>query len=292
MPKELWTIGRLLQWTEQYFRNKGVESSRLDGEVLLSHILGVDRIYLYTHYDQPLTKEELDKFRPLVIERGDGFSVAAVIGKKEFMGLTFNVSKDVLIPRPDTETIVEDLLSVIPKDSAPYILDVCTGPGTILYSLLHYVPAATGLGLDISKDALQIAARNREDLKLMDRAKLWQSDMFTALHGDLPTYENAFDVIVSNPPYIPTADMEDLAIEVKNEPQIALDGGADGLDFYRILLQEAPRFLKSGGTLAFEIGINQAEDIAALAEETGAYGLVTMTKDLGGIVRALRWVKK
>ncbi|WP_298705880.1 peptide chain release factor N(5)-glutamine methyltransferase [uncultured Veillonella sp.] len=292
MPKELWTIGRLLQWTEQYFHSKGVESSRLDGEVLLSHVLGVDRIYLYTHYDKPMTKEELDKFRPLVIERASGYSVAAVIGKKEFMGLMFNVSKDVLIPRPDTETIIEDLLSQISVDEAPYILDMCTGPGTILYSLLHYLPKATGLGLDISKEALQMAALNRDELHLVDRAKLWQSDMFTALLQDPTTYEEAFDVIVSNPPYIPSDDMKTLAPEVLNEPHVALDGGEDGLDFYRQLIEQAPRFLKTGGLLAFEIGIHQEEAIIELAKSNGAYGDVTMTKDLGGIVRALRWTKK
>ncbi|MDY3973838.1 MAG: peptide chain release factor N(5)-glutamine methyltransferase [Veillonella caviae] len=292
MPKELWTIGRLLQWTEQYFHTKGVESSRLDGEVLLSHVLGVDRIYLYTHYDKPMTKEELDKFRPLVVERASGYSVAAVTGKKEFMGLMFSVSKDVLIPRPDTETIIEDLLSQISPEAAPYILDVCTGPGTILYSLLHYLPKATGLGLDISKEALQMAAINREQLQLTERAKLWQSDMLTALETDVNTYKEAFDVIVSNPPYIPSKDMADLAPEVLNEPHIALDGGENGLDFYRQLLAKAPQFLRSGGFLAFEIGIGQESEIIELAKATGAYGEVTMTKDLGGIVRALRWNKK
>lgn len=292
MPKELWTIGRLLQWTEQYFHSKGVESSRLDGEVLLSHVLGVDRIYLYTHYDKPMTKEELDKFRPLVVERANGYSVAAVTGKKEFMGLMFSVSKDVLIPRPDTETIIEDLLSQISTDEAPYILDVCTGPGTILYSLLHYLPKSTGLGLDISKEALQMAAINREQLQLTNRAKLWQSDMFSALENDLATYKETFHVIVSNPPYIPSKDMVDLAPEVLNEPHIALDGGEDGLHFYRQLISKAPQFLKSGGILAFEIGIGQEEAIADMAKDTGAYSDVTMTKDLGGIVRALRWTKK
>ena len=124
MPKELWTIGRLLQWTEQYFLDKG--ASRLDGEVLLSHILGKDRIYLYTHYDEPLNKQELDAYRPLVLERAKGYSVAAIIGKKEFMGLPFIVSKDVLIPRPDTETLVEDILTVFDKDSGDYLVQLAS----------------------------------------------------------------------------------------------------------------------------------------------------------------------
>lgn len=290
MPKELWTIGRLLQWTEQYFLGKGVESSRLDGEVLLSHILGKDRIYLYTHYDKPLTKAELDAYRPLVIERGKGYSVAAIIGEKEFMGLTFSVTKDVLIPRPDTETLVEDILTIIPKEESSYILDVCTGPGTILYSLLHYLPEATGLGLDISKEALTVAVSNRERLQLEERAKLCMSDLFSALQQD-SQYEEAFDIIVSNPPYIPTEEVKTLAPEVLHEPILALDGGADGLDFYRRLVVEAPRYLKKGGYLAVEIGYDQTEKVIALANAVGCYSEVVANADIAGIVRELRWQK-
>lgn len=290
MHKELWTIGRILQWTEQYFRNKGIEGGRLDGEVLLSHILGQPRIYLYTNYDKPLEQHELDAYRPLVMERVKGFSVAAIIGEKEFMGLPFHVTKDVLIPRPDTETLVEDILAVLPNDGEYRILDVCTGPGTILYSLLHYMPNATGMGLDISKDALQVAATNREKLEIGDRAKLCVSDLFSAL-ASLGGYEESFDVITSNPPYIPTAELETLAVEVKNEPSLALDGGEDGLDFYRRLVTDSATYLKSGGYLAVEIGMGQEEDVCALAKATGFYGEPVMQKDIAGIIRELRWQK-
>lgn len=290
MHKELWTIGRILQWTEQYFRNKGIEGGRLDGEVLLSHILGQPRIYLYTNYDKPLEQLELDAYRPLVMERVKGFSVAAIIGEKEFMGLPFHVTKDVLIPRPDTETLVEDILAVLPNDGEYRILDVCTGPGTILYSLLHYMPNATGMGLDISKDALQVAATNREKLEIGDRAKLCVSDLFSAL-ASLGGYEESFDVITSNPPYIPTAELETLAVEVKNEPSLALDGGEDGLDFYRRLVTDSATYLKSGGYLAVEIGMGQEEDVCVLAKATGFYGEPVMQKDIAGIIRELRWQK-
>lgn len=290
MHKELWTIGRILQWTEQYFRNKGIEGGRLDGEVLLSHILGQPRIYLYTNYDKPLEQHELDAYRPLVMERVKGFSVAAIIGEKEFMGLPFHVTKDVLIPRPDTETLVEDILAVLPNDGEYRILDVCTGPGTILYSLLHYMPNATGMGLDISKDALQVAATNREKLEIGDRAKLCVSDLFSAL-ASLGGYEESFDVITSNPPYIPTAELETLAVEVKNEPSLALDGGEDGLDFYRRLVTDSATYLKSGGYLAVEIGMGQEEDVCVLTKATGFYGEPVMQKDIAGIIRELRWQK-
>lgn len=288
MNKELWTIGRLLQWTEQYFRNKGIESSRLDGEVLLSHILGQERIYLYVNYDKPLTKEELDAFRPLVMKRAEGLSVAAIIGKKEFMGLMFNVSEDVLIPRPDTETLVEDILAILDKDTEYRLLDVCTGPGTILYSLLHYLPKSTGMGLDISKKALQVAATNRRQLELEERAKLCVSDMFGALR-ELGGYEESFDVITSNPPYIPTAEIATLSEEVKREPMIALDGGETGLDFYDILVKEAPLYIKSGGWLAVEIGCGQENKVADMAAATGYYSDPVYNRDIAGIIRELRW---
>ena len=187
MYKEIWTIGRILQWTEQYFQSKGMDTPRLDGEVLLSHVLGKNRIYLYTNYDQPLEQEELDRFRPLVIERAKGYSVASLTGTKDFMGLTFAVNDKVLIPRPDTETLVEYVLSTYHQQDAIRILDMCTGPGTILLSLLHYLPTATGMGLDISRDALEIATKNQEAFKLENRSEFHESDMFSYLehHNEL-----------------------------------------------------------------------------------------------------------
>ena len=185
---------------------------------------------------------------------------------------------------------MEDILAVLPNDGEYRILDVCTGPGTILYSLLHYMPNATGMGLDISKDALQVAATNREKLEIGDRAKLCVSDLFSAL-ASLGGYEESFDVITSNPPYIPTAELETLAVEVKNEPSLALDGGEDGLDFYRRLVTDSATYLKSGGYLAVEIGMGQEEDVCALAKATGFYGAPVMQKDIAGIIRELRWQK-
>ena len=254
MHKEIWTIGRILQWTEQYFQSKEMDTPRLDGEVLLSHVLGKDRIYLYTHYDQPLIQEELDAFRPLVQERAKGHCVAAIIGEKDFMGLTFKVNDKVLIPRPDTETLIEHVLGTYQKDSNIRILDVCTGPGTILLSLLHYLPNACGMGIEISADALSLAKVNSERFNLNDRVQLLESDMFSALDGK----NEQFDLIVSNPPYIRTGDAKLLSQDVLNEPHIALFGGEDGLDFYRILA------------------------VKDLLEETGQYSNIRCITDLGG----------
>ncbi len=283
MYKEIWTIGRILQWTEQYFQSKGMDTPRLDGEVLLSHVLGKNRIYLYTNYDQPLEQEELDRFRPLVIERAKGHSVASLTGTKDFMGLTFAVNDKVLIPRPDTETLVEYVLSSYHQQDSIRILDMCAGPGTILLSLLHYLPTATGMGLDISRDALEIATKNQEAFKLENRSEFHESDMFSYLehHNEL------FDVIVSNPPYIRLEDKKILSPDVLNEPHIALFGGEDGLDFYRQLAMECVTYLKTYGLVAFEVGYDQAEDVKSLLESVGSYVDISFAADLAGINRVV-----
>ncbi len=311
MDNELWTISRMLQWTEQYFRSKGIESSRLDGEVLLSHSLGCDRMYLYVNFDRPLDKAELDAYRPLVVQRAKGYSVAAITGHKEFMGLDFHVNEDVLIPRPDTETLIEDILELYDVDASPCILDLCTGPGTILLSLLHYLPNATGVGLDISNKALAVAEDNRRSLELADVSRFCESDIkqlleqltigkgteynalmdaCTSLFGEqFTSLEGLFDVLVSNPPYITTAEMKVLSQEVLHEPHIALHGGDTGLEFYVPIIREGWRFVKDGGYLAIEIGQGQEEAVSKLAKETGQYGEPIYQRDIAGIIREVRW---
>lgn len=281
-PK-LWTIGSMLKWTEQFFAEKGVESPRLDAEVLLSHMLGKDRIYCYSHYDEPLETEELARFKELVKGRVSGKSVAVLIGQKEFMGLTFRVNEHVLIPRPDTETLVEGVLELVDRSKEYVVLDMCTGSGAIFLSLLTYMKASKGVGVDISPKALEVARENQQHLGLTDRSELVESDLFT----NLDKYRNSFDLLVSNPPYIPTEEMKTLAPEVLLEPEIALWGGEDGLDFYRILLQEAPHYVKAGGYVGFEIGYNQSEALRALAKKNSLYGEMIEKRDLAGYVRAV-----
>lgn len=311
MDNELWTISRMLQWTEQYFRSKGIESSRLDGEVLLSHSLGCDRMYLYVNFDRPLDKAELDAYRPLVVQRAKGYSVAAITGHKEFMGLDFHVNEHVLIPRPDTETLIEDILALYDVNASPCILDLCTGPGTILLSLLHYLPNATGVGLDISDKALAVAEDNRISLELADASRFCESDIkqlleqviigkgteytalmdaCTSLFGEqFTSLEGLFDVLVSNPPYITTAEMKVLSQEVLHEPHIALHGGDTGLEFYVLIIREGWRFVKDGGYLAIEIGQGQEVAVSKLAKETGQYGEPVYQRDIAGIIREVRW---
>ncbi len=311
MDNELWTISRILQWTEQYFRSKGIESSRLDGEVLLSHSLGCDRMYLYVNFDRPLDKAELDAYRPLVVQRAKGYSVAAITGYKEFMGLDFHVNEDVLIPRPDTETLIEDILDLYEVEASPRILDLCTGPGTILLSVLHYLPNAIGVGVDISDKALAVAEDNRRSLELADVSRFCESDIKQLLEQvkggrgsgyqallsvtedlfgqDIATLEGVFDVLVSNPPYITTAEMKTLSQEVLHEPHIALHGGTTGLEFYVPIIQDGWRLVKDGGYLAIEIGQGQEEAVSKLATETGQYGEPVYQRDIAGIIREVRW---
>ena len=276
-----WLIKDVLSWTIPYFKSKNIENYRLDAEIILAHILGKDRLYLYVHYDQPLTSIELERYRQSIAARAKNIPVAYIISYKEFMGINFFVTKDVLIPRPDTEVVVETAIEYLRTFHNPVILDLCTGSGAIIVSLLNSLPTAIGLASDISLKALDIAKHNADNV-LKDRNCLF-------LHSDL--FENIkrknFDCIISNPPYIVDALIDNLAPELKFEPKIALSGGMDGLDFYRRIIKDADNFLKSNGLLILESGINQASSIVKLAQDTGHYKLVDIRKDYNSIERAL-----
>lgn len=273
-----WTIASILTWTRQYFSDKGVDNPRLDAEILLSHILGKDRMYLYVHFDQPLEKREQAAYREMVKKRAQRIPVAYILGQKEFMGLSFKVSPAVLIPRPDTEILVEKVLTIAQPDA--YILDIGTGSGAILISLLTKLPGAGGIGTDISPEALAVARENAAAHSVTDRLQLIHSDLFTNLAGQ------NFDIIVSNPPYIPNHELGNLQPEVQREPHLALLGGQDGLDFYRQIMFSAGPFLRTNGKLIFEVGINQAR-LVAKAGEKHDYILEEIVKDYAGIERVV-----
>lgn len=282
---KIWTIGALLQWTQQYFAGKGIDSPRLDAEILLAHVLHKERIYLYAHYDEPLNGEELAAYRAMVKKRADRLSVAHILGTKAFMGLDFKVSEDVLIPRPETEMLVETVVTAA-EGTAPVIIDIGTGSGAIVLSLLHYLPQATGTGVDISSKALAIAAENGRSLGLDDRVTWIESDLFT----QVPPC--TCDWLVSNPPYLTQGDMEQLQPEVRHDPALALYGGADGLDIYRRLAKESPAFVKRGGHCIVEIGAGQTQDVSAIFTADGAYEHEKTVKDYGGIERVLLFTRK
>lgn len=293
MNDRIWTIGRILKWTEGYFADKGLESPRLDAEVLLSHVLKKQRIYLYVHFDEPLQPEELAAYREMVKKRVMHVPVAYILGEREFMGLTFKVTPDTLIPRPDTEILVQaaiDRLKAMPAsdDTALHIADIGTGTGAICLSVLHYLPQATAETVDISPAARAVAEENAEQLGIADRITFHTGDLLAPLAG------RTFAAILSNPPYIPEADIGTLAPEVRTkEPHTALSGGADGLDFYRRLAAEAPQMLAPNGFLAFEVGIHQAQDVAALVKANPLIGKTEILPDYAGIDRVVvAWRKE
>lgn len=283
----IWTIKKLLLWTTHYFQEHHLDSPRLDAELLLAHVLHKQRIYLYTDFDLIVEPSELSLYREYIKKRVSGVSTAAIIGEKEFMGLTFKVNEDVLIPRPDTETWLEKIIQYHRNEQGLYVADLGTGSGAILLSFLYYCKEDTGVGVDISEKALEVAEENGKNLKMDDRVTWRRGDYLTALEeGEL------FDGILTNPPYIPTGDIRGLAEEVRHEPMNALDGGADGLIFYRKLAEGAAEHLKDGGFLAAEFGIHQAADVVNLLKETGKFDSFEVITDYGGIERAVYCRKK
>lgn len=283
----IWTIKKLLLWTTHYFQEHHLDSPRLDAELLLAHVLHKQRIYLYTDFDLIVEPSELSLYREYIKKRVSGVSTAAIIGEKEFMGLTFKVNEDVLIPRPDTETWLEKVIQYHRNEQGLYVADLGTGSGAILLSFLYYCKEDTGVGVDISEKALAVAEENGKNLKMDDRVTWRRGDYLSALEeGEL------FDGILTNPPYIPTGDIRGLAEEVRHEPMNALDGGADGLTFYRKLAEGAAEHLKDGGFLAAEFGIHQAADVVNLLKETGKFDSFEVITDYGGIERAVYCRKK
>ena len=284
---EVWTVQRLLTWTVDFFRQHDIEQPRLDAEVLLASALNKDRIYLYVHFDQPLESDELTRFRSYVRARAAHVPLAYVLGRREFMGLHFCVTRDTLIPRPDTELLVQcaiDFLRVRMLTCAKelYIADLGTGTGAIALSLLHHMNGTRADAVDLSPSAADVAHENAVHLGLADRISVYTGDLTAPLVG------KRYDMIVSNPPYIPSADIESLMPEVRlYEPRLALDGGADGLSFYRRIMAEAPAFLKEGGALAVEVGAGEAAAVAALARTHPRIVRTEIHKDLAGIERVV-----
>lgn len=279
--KRIWTIQSLLNWTINFFKQKGIESARLDAEVLLAHLLKKERIYLYVHFDEPMQEQELAAFREYVKRRAQHVPVAHIIGEKEFMGLKFKVSPATLVPRPDTEILVENAIAELGKDSAAEIADIGTGSGAVILSMLVNMPKSKGCTVDISPEALAVARENADSLEVSDRCEFFEGDLFAPLGG------RVFDAVVSNPPYIPQKDIAGLEDDVKKyEPIAALTDGGDGLSFYRRLFSEGGAYVKEGGLMAVEIGIHQSSAVRKIAEENGWHN-IKVIKDYAGIDRVV-----
>lgn len=261
----------------------GIESPELDARLLLGEVLRLDLTGLVAAAAHPLTANEAAALDSLIQRRIDGEPVARLLGRKEFWGLSLALSPATLVPRPDTETIVEAALARLRQDGRGdrlRIADLGTGSGAILLALLSELPNAQGIGTDINRDALSIAARNATALGLSGRASFIACDYADALRGP-------FDLIVSNPPYIPSRDIDDLAIEVRaHDPRLALDGGADGLAAYRGIIPAAFERLAPGGVVVVEVGQGQDVDVARLMAEAGFDTSVPAKADLNGVPRA------
>ena len=372
----VWTVNKILQWTQQYFSGKGLENPRLDAEVLLCDVLGCRRIDLFMRLQQELQPEELKKYRESVLRRAAWEPLAYIIGRKAFLQWEFNVTPAVLIPRPETELLVEKLVQcctgtsltqlekeafwrkkaeeakaaaekvkavsseklrdetdpekaaawqqeVADREAAavraaeragmacqtesaavqeksgnkgPDILDMGTGSGAILLSLLKLLPQGRGLAVDISPEALAVAKENATRLGVADRAWFLQSDIWSRVPA-----KALFDIVVSNPPYIPAQVIGTLARDVQKEPRLALDGGNDGLAAYRKITAGLPQHVKPDGLAAFDVGIGQGEAVAALCREQG-FAVTAVVNDYAGIDRMVfatrpgspkaEWVKK
>ena len=255
----------------------GIEEAELDARLLLEEICGTDRNTLLVHGDRNVTEEELAQYKEMLEKRSAHIPLQQIIGRQSFMGLDFYVDENVLIPRQDTELLVEEALQEL--HDGMRILDMCTGSGCILLSLLKYSNDCEGIGADISEEALKVAERNRVQLGLKNAAFI-RSDLFEAVEGK-------FDLLVSNPPYICSDVIDTLMPEVReHEPRQALDGSADGLHFYRRILAECRTYLKPGGILLFEIGYDQGEAVKRLMEENG-FLEVEVKKDYGGLDRVV-----
>ncbi len=295
---ETWTVLRMILWSAEYLAGKGVERARLDGEYLLAHALGLERLGLYLQYDRPLTPEELDDFRPLLKRRARREPLQYILGSQPFRELDLTVDPRVLVPRPETETLVEEVLTwarhrVDVSGSAQLLdaLDVGTGTGAIALSLALEGPFARVVATDVSGDALAVAKGNAAAAALEEKVEFREGADF----GPLAEGER-FDVIVSNPPYVADGDRTELEPEVSEwEPEGALFAGPDGLDVIRRLVAGAPRWLREGGLLALEIGAGQARAVEGLLEGMGGWEEVGVRADLAGrqrIVMATRGVTR
>ena len=284
MP-ETWTILGVLNWTTRYFGEKQIATPRLDAEVLLSHVLHCDRVALYVRFEQPLERAELDAFRELVRRRVAGEPVAYLTGTKEFWSLPLRVDSRVLIPRPETELVVDVVLELT-RDAPPGLAgDVGTGSGAIALALKRERPAWRVLATDISAAALELARENATRLAL--DVEFLEGDLLRPLAGRGP-----FDVIASNPPYVAEAEIPTLMREVADhEPRVALTPGGDGLAAIRALVAGAPELLAPGGALVMEIGHQQGPAVQALVAASGAFGPVAIRRDHAGLDRVL-WARR
>lgn len=276
---DTWTIQKLLNWITVHFTDKGIDSPRLSAELLLSSVLTMKRIELYTQFDKPVEKQQLHRLHDLVKRAAQNEPIAYLTGKTEFYSLEINVTPDCMVPRPETELLAERAVEFLRTRRGPqFVCDLCTGSGCIAVAIAKSFPGARIIATDISAAALDVAAANIEMHQLKDRIKLLQGDLFDPLVPHLDVEK--FDLLVCNPPYVSAPEFEALDKNVKDyEPKLALFAGADGLDIYRRLCEKADRFLKPDAALILEIGCAQGPAVTELLQQTGTFSEIKIEKD-------------
>lgn len=280
------TIHQLLAEATQRLREKGIASPRLDAEVILSHQLGIERIDLIIKANTLLNSVEEERYKKKIEERVQGRPTQYITGHQEFMGLDFKVNSKVLIPRPDTEILVEEAMKEAKAMKNPLtILEIGTGSGAIALSLAHFIKGSYIHTVDISPEASHLAQENAKSLHLDQKVSFYIGDLFELIPKD---FIDKVDLLVSNPPYIPKEEIKKLQREVKEyEPLLALDGGEDGLDFYRRIIKEGKEFLSLQGKMILEVGHDQGARVARLMEEEDFFDKIELKKDLAGINRVV-----
>ena len=292
-----WSYDTLLKWGTDELTAHSVDNASVDAWYLLEHIYGISRVDFLIRRNDPFDEVQMKQsadYQALIHRRSEGYPVQYLTGSTEFMGLPFFVNESVLIPRQDTEILAEEALRLLTDKRSPEILDMCTGSGCLLLSILMEKEDAHGTGVDISEGALAVAEKNRKNLHLEERALLVESDTFSGEYFQKNSSEHPmeYDMLISNPPYIPTADIQQLMDEVRlHDPVLALDGKEDGLYFYRRITEEALRYLKPGGWLLYEIGCDQGEAVSRIMR-TNDFSNIAVKKDLAGLDRVVLGQKK
>lgn len=279
MALETWTIKKLLEWIIAYFEKNGVDAPRLSAELLLCHILKLERIQLYTFYDRIVGSEQLAELRAMVKRAAEHEPIAYLVGRCDFYSLPLKITPDCLIPRPETERLIERAIDFLRgRTGSQYVLDLCTGSGCIVAAIAKNVENLRVVATDISDKALAVAAENIKRHKLEGKVKLLGGDLFDPIITGLD--KTQFDLIVCNPPYVSDLEYEKLEPNVKKyEPKLALYAGADGLDIYKRILEKVDDFLEPDGALMMEIGYAQGPAIQQMLEQTGIFKEIKIEKD-------------
>ena len=287
-----WTTQKLLNWITEYFTDKGIESPRLSAEILMSQVLELSRIELYTNFEKVVAKAQLDRLHELVKRAGENEPVAYLISRTEFYSLKIEVNRSCLIPRPETELLVERAIEFLrTRGGQQFVCDLCTGSGCIAVAIAKNHAGAKITATDICDEALAVAAVNVEKHNLKDQVKLLRGDLFDPVVPQLDVEK--FDLIVCNPPYVSTGEFEQLDKNVKDyEPQLALLAGVDGLDVYKRICEKIGEFLKDDGAVIMEVGYRQGPAVKELLEQTDGFAEITIEKDFNDNDRIVTAKKK